>query len=145
MSAPSVDMKDVLVADGVGVFGATSGSAIYLGEAPDQPNLCTTLFDRTVRQPLMPISELGPGPIEKSVEFPAIQIQCRAIDYAAAYAKAREVVNSLVHRASFTNVAGDYKYLCITQQSDPLHIGEDDKNRQIFSLNIMAQRTPIIP
>lgn len=144
MSAPIIDLKDLLEADGVGVFGSLQGWGIFIGEEPAQPINAITLFDTDVRAPLIPIDTLGPGPIEKSAEYPGTQIRVRSSTYEDAYDRARLVLNRLTNRGEFIAVDGLFKYLNIFWQSGPLPIGDDDKTRFIFSINFMSVRTPII-
>jgi len=45
MNPTTIDLKDVLEANSVGVFGASSGWGIYIGFEPESPDTTITLYD----------------------------------------------------------------------------------------------------
>lgn len=149
MSAPSVDVKDLLEAAGVGTMGARKGWGIYIGREPAKPLNVLTIFDTGGRKPEMLLDKTiknqgDSGPFDGTVESVGIQIRVRSSEYETSYSKAQEIFNNLANTGSFISLDGEYKYLNVYPQSNPLPIGEDDKTRHIFSLNFMAIRTPIV-
>jgi hypothetical protein len=144
MAAPSTDIKDILEAEGIGTMGAVTGWGIYIGEFPAQPTNVVALFDTVVRQPSFSINRTHEDVCTSSglVEYPGLQIRCRASEYESAYQKARDVQCVLANRKPFFSADGQFRYLTIYQQSGFLPIGEDDKTRHIFAVNFMAVRTP---
>ena len=65
------------------------------------------------------------------------------MSYEDAYSRTDRVLKALTNRAQFTSDDGSAKYLAVYRQTDPLYIGEDDKERHIFSINFLAPRTPV--
>lgn len=123
--APSVTVKDLLVASGVGQFGPGTGWRIYVGKDPFEPDSVITVRDSPGRNP-------HPALL---LDFPSIQVTVRAAqgDYRGAYGKAVEVKNTLLGLPS-QDLGGD-RWLSVTMAGDIQSIGWDDRNRPILSLN----------
>ena len=134
--APSADVKDILVAASIGVFAATKGWAIYIGNQPDKPNNVITIADTDVRSTTHLINKIGTDAAETRVEYPGIQIRVRSPQYVDAYSKINEVINALANIEKFT--ASGFEYLSIYIQGGILPLGEDEKARNIFSANFMV-------
>lgn len=132
MNPASVDVKDVLVAAGVGTFAATSGWAIYIGKAPDKPNTTITLYDYGGSPP-------APNML---IDEPALQVRVRGNPggYPAAYSKIIEVRDTL-HGFVRQTVNGTH-YLAIFAAQDPNLLQYDESNRPIFTLNFEITREP---
>jgi hypothetical protein len=142
MANPSDDFKDALVDNGVGVFAAQTGWGIFIGRTPGEfPVQAITIFDTPVREPLHPINApRGEAGYSKAVEYSGVLIRIHAPGYKDAYNKGAEIVKKLFNFPNF--VANGFRYMGFYQQSDLTHIGEDDRSRNIFTLNYMAIRTP---
>lgn len=150
MKPPSIDIKDVLEAEGIGTFAALKGWAIYIGREPEKPDSVISIFDSPVRAPQIPMDSTvtkdgSPDKHRKGfVEFAGVQLRVRSKEYVASYAKAEQIRKALANRGVFLSLDNSAKYLNIEMQSDPLAVGEDDKTRFIFSLNIVATRVPTV-
>jgi hypothetical protein len=150
MNPPTIDIRDVLESEGIGVFGAEKGWAIFIGREPDQPTNVITLFDTGGGSPQIPMDSTvtKDGSSDKHrkgfVEFANVQIRVRSKEYISVYAKVEQIRKALANRGVFFSLDNSAKYLNIEMQSDPLYVGEDDKRRQIFSLNIVATREPTV-
>ena len=147
MKAPSVDIKNLLEDENLGEFGAVKGWALYIGREPDAPDHCITLFDVPTASAEIPINRVIDGDPEAHrkglVEYAGVQMRIRAPDYESSYARTDRVLKALSNRTEFSSKDGTSKYLAVWRSGDPAYIGEDDKARHIFSINIIAPRTPI--
>ena len=132
MQSPADLLKDILVADGEGVFAATSGWGIYIGDEPDQPDTSITLYDTG-----------GQAPNPKfALDYPTVQIRIRGSKgaYQAAYDKARTVRASLLGHDSGT--IGDTWLVSVTMKGDIMHLGKDQDRRPLVTLNFQLITEP---
>lgn len=130
MSMPSDAIRDLLVEAGVGVFAATTGWSIRIGEEPDKPNTVISIWDA-------PGSPPSPN---MSLQEPSVVVRVRGNpdDYPVAYAKAvqvRDVLHGVVRR----EIAG-WHYLSIFAAHEPEWLGRDETRRPIFGLNFDIRR-----
>ena len=128
MNATSIDIKDVLVAAGIGTFGGN----IFIGSQPDTPDQCIVLYDT------------GGFPPESGYKYdrPTIQISIRGEvgGYADAYAKAQLIKDTLHNwKSESWNVLT--RYIGVWAMSDAMFLGQDDKHRPEFSVNFLIHRT----
>lgn len=124
MSSPAIDIKDVLVSHGVGVFGQT----LFVSREPTKPNDVVTVYDTG-----------GFDPEPNDYLRPTVQVKVRNHDYSAGYAKA-EQVRDILHEATFTQ--GGFRYMGIWVMSDIAHIGYDSNDLALFTINFRIHRTP---
>lgn len=125
MVAVEEGIKDLLVAAGVGAFGAQSGWGIFIGPEPTSPDTTITIREFG-----------GAGPMPKwLVDFPSIQTMVRGVPggYQAAKTKAQEVLDEL-HSIPSQTLNGDL-WNSIIATSGPAYSGIDQKNRPKFSVN----------
>ena len=134
MSTISEGIKDILVADSVGVFNATTGWAIYISTEPvGSIDQAITVFD-TGGEP--------PNP-KWLLDYPSVMVRIRAKvgDYLVGWAKAKNVKDSLLAVGPQTinldqwdgiNMAGDIN-----------HIGYDESNRPLFTINFRLIVEPV--
>lgn len=126
MNAASRDIKDRLVAQGIGVYGTT----IFLGFMPDSPDKCICISDGP---PLSP-------ELNYEWERPGLQILCRNKIglYEECEAYARSIYDILHGQNNLTINSTVYKLIKATQT--PFYVGKDDSNRPVFSMNFEIQR-----
>lgn len=119
-------IKDLLVTAGVGVFNATSGWSIHIGREPVKPDTVMTIA-RTGGLPSNPAYLL---------DYPNIQVRVRgkASGYQAAEQKIRDIKDALLGLPS-QDLNGD-RWVSITQLTDIVHIGFDDNDRPLFTVNL---------
>jgi hypothetical protein len=126
MNPASVDLKDMIVAAGLGVFGTT----LYIGAMPDTPDLCIALFD---------VSGMSP---ELNYEWlnPAVQLQVRgsAGGYIVGWTKINDIA-ALLHGKQETRNGMIYKL--IRQEGDIGHVTTDELRRPVWSTRFQIQRT----
>lgn len=126
MSDIAVGISDVLVAAGVGTFGATVGWGIFIHqEPPSPPDTAITIYETG-----------GTDPNPKwLLDFPSVQVRVRGAKggYVAAKAKATDVLNALLGLPSQT-INSDV-WVAVNQVGGINSLGQDDKDRPLFSLN----------
>lgn len=125
MSDPTIGIKDLLVTAGAGVFDSTSAWGIFIGKRPDLPDSCITIYQHG-----------GGTPNPKwLVDYPSVQVMVRGglNGYQAAYAKAVVIKNTLLGLPS-QDLNGD-RWVAVNMVGDINSIGQDEKQRPMFSLN----------
>lgn len=127
-----VSLKDLLVAEGVGTFEATTGWGIYIGREPKLPDT-TIAIARSGGEP--------PDP-KWLLDYPTYQVRVRGPkgNYASGLAKAEDVKDVLLGITS-QDING-VRLVSITMQSDIAFIGFDENERPHFSLNFRLITEP---
>lgn len=135
MNPTSVDIKDILVAEG----GFAFGTDLFIGAQPPTPLNCVTLFDTTTSPP--------DGTIDGNNVFfqEGLMVWVRNESYEAAFLQAQGIISLLHNRAGFTQ--NETFYLYCNLQSGPNALGEgDDEEGTILTLNFNLQRkSGIVP
>lgn len=129
------EIKDRLVAQGVGVYG----TSIFLGAKaviPAGAGPYLTLVDTG-----------GSGSVKthnnSSIERPTAQLCARATDYATAKAFLIAALAALGGQSGLFNVLlGTTWYLSITARQNPTDIGLDEAGRAMLVVNIDAEKQP---
>lgn len=130
MNAPTVDIRDYLVAQGMGAFAATSGWALYISSEPASPHTTITLYDLPGEEPLY----------SSGIEHPAVQVRVRGSPggYLAAYDKARQIRDLLVMGGPFSVGSATYNAWI---EGDIGHLETDNQGRPIFVATYRLQRS----
>ena len=128
---PSVDVKNMLIATGAPLATYVLGTNIFVGSLQDSPNDCVCVLDTG-----------GSGQGQFGHEYPNVQILIRNLDYTTGYSLARDIKYHL-HEARDNETWGGVRYISISCRSDILPMGQDTKNRYLFSINFQAQRSGI--
>ena len=129
MNAPTVDVKDILVADSS--LGLLFAKNLFIGAEPIKPDFCVTLFDGYGMPPQLNLSDQG-------YEYPSINIRVRALDYVTGWNLIDAIKNSLHGRNA--EVWNDTLYTVIYCASGPALLDHDENSRARFILNINLQR-----
>mgnify|MGYP006394770417 FL=1 len=129
MSSPSKDIADRLQALSLGTIGATSGWAISVAHAPEQPDSLITVYDT---------GSEAPATGELDVFRPALMIRVRAKSYEAGYSKQVEIREALIH----SGFQGSVRFVSVDLESGPLNLGLDDANRYVTTANYTALVMP---
>lgn len=126
MSDIAVGIKDILVANSVGTFGAGSGWRIFIAAEPDEPDTVITIYPTG--------SWRAPDP-KWLLDFPSAQVRIRgaASGYQAAQAKGQEVKDRLLGLEPQT-LNSDF-WRSVTIRSDLSFIMRDQKERPVFTIN----------
>jgi len=126
MNAPTRDISDYLVATTALVFGTD----LFIGTLPEQTGITICLFDTS-----------GMGPEPNAIRNPTIQVLVRGVPggYEAAYAQMESI---LVELHALANTAiNSTQYIQIWKLTEPIHVGNDEKGRPIFSCTLRISRT----
>ncbi len=133
---PSIILKDILVAAGVGKFAQTTDSTnwgIFIAEEPAEPVNTVTIYDG-----LQPARLATQGAEEEDGEIWTPQTRVRATAYLDAYTKAKEVSNAL---NKFGRIETDYyTYNDILRNGAPFSIGKNQREQFIFVQNWKVYR-----
>ena len=127
MNSVAQDIKDRLVAQGVGTFATD----LFVGDMPETPDACVSVLDSPGYAP----------ELRYEWDRPGCQIKIRGAEggYRTAYTKAVAVKTAL-HGVANTTINGAI-YKLIEAVHDPMYIGKDESNRPMFSINFNIQRT----
>jgi hypothetical protein len=131
MNAPSVDIRDMLLAesDFEGVFA----NNFFIGKEPASPDNIITIFDAYASTPQLTMEGIANSSYEKH----SLQIRVRNRDYEAGYAVINEIFLLLHGRAHETWNGAVYE---VITSSAPMHYDWDDNKRARFIININLQR-----
>lgn len=129
MNAPSVDIKDLL--DGDSNLGLTFGQDLFVSEMPDSPDACVCIYD----------SGGGSPDADNAIEVPTVQVSVRGAKggYLAAHALITEI-REFLHGLASTEINGA-RYLLIWAVTDVAHVGTDQNNRSMLTINLQIRRT----
>lgn len=128
----SEDLKDILVNNGVGTFGANSGWSINVSLEPASPDTAITLYDNggAAPHPNFTLDELD------------VQVRVRGdgFGYQAGYDKVQEVRQTLLGIPAQTVNGTDYRG--IIMRGDINFIEYDESDRPIWTMNFIVWREP---
>ena len=134
MTAPSIGIKDLLVAASVGQFsadGSTMGTwPIFISKLPAEPHSVIVVYDSVGKEP-------DPKWL---LDYPGVAITVRAHDYVTCYNKARDVNSALLGLMGQT-INGDW-WGSIRGVGGLVFMGRDEKDRVMFSINYQLIITP---
>jgi len=130
MNAPSVDIKDMLVADTS--LSLTFATNLFVGKEPGKPDNCTTIYDTPGFPPY-----LGLGG-EVGYEYPSVQIIVRNTKQATAWDLIERIKDSLHGRNHQT--WNNTLYMLIACSSGPALLDWDDNGNVRFVINFNLQR-----
>lgn len=125
MGTPAEDIAQYLV-DGE-IFSAV-GTDIYIGQMPDTPDTSAKVTPTTGRPPVL-VGE---------AEIPGLQITVRNSVFQTGYDKINDVMKQL-HRTTVPEITGTTRnYYFMEALGSPSYIGMDEKQRHLFTLNILV-------
>lgn len=121
MANVAVDIKDLLVAEGVGTFGTD----LWIGREPAAGGEAVTIY---------PSGGQNPNP-KWGRDFPTVKIKISGDvnDYAGGWTKAQEVKDALLG-ATPQDINGN-RYASFRMQGDINFIGYDSNSRPMFTTN----------
>ena len=129
MNSPSIDVRDILVAAGLGLVFGTN---LFIGQEPTSPDNCVTIFDTPGYPP-----QLTLDPDEK-YDYPSIQIRVRNRSYEEAYDLISDIKTEL-HGLNHDEWNGT-TYELIRCAQEPFPLGYDEGNRSWWVANFDIQR-----
>lgn len=132
MYDPAQAYRDLLVAAGVGVWGATSGWGIYIGNMPDAPEKVILVNATGGRDP-MP---------QWLVNYPSVQVFVRGAK--SGYQEARDKISACRDALlGYTGgTLGGDTYRSINQMGEIAYLGQDENTRPTFSANFWSVVLP---
>lgn len=127
---PTIDMRGLLVAAGLGVVGGNNPWSIYLGSEPNSPDDVVTLYDTG-----------GDPPNPKFLlDEPRFQVRVRGNSYKAAYDRATAIKDALLGLPS-QDINGT-RYEGIYVVLDVGFLRADTEGRSIFVTSYRIIREP---
>lgn len=128
MNPCSIDIKDLIVAAGLGTFKATTGWGVYVSKEPKEPDTVITVYDT---------GGFSPNP-RFPMDEPTVQVRVRGAPgaYMNAWAKAYKIRDALLgySNAPLSTV--------IFMDGDIFFLEYDDNNRPVLTLNFRVMREP---
>ena len=133
MNAPSIDIKDMLVAESsLGLeFDVAASRNVFIGKEPPNPDNTVTIFDTPGFPPYMGLTDTG-------YEYPSVQIRVRNRDYRAGWDMINDIMQTLHGRAHETWNNALYEVIYAT--NNPALLDWDDNGRVRFIINFNLQR-----
>lgn len=135
MNPLSVDIKNLLETAGIGVFAATSGWAIYIGQGAEKPDTLIGIFDVSAGVPQDPIS-IDVPPERVGTEY--VRIKVRSNSYTDAWQKIKDVEQELHDTANLS--VGNTYYNIIYRTTGIAFDSYDEQNRAIWTQDYAAMR-----
>lgn len=129
MNAPSVDIKDMLVAAGLSLTFATN---LFVGKEPANPDDCTTIFDTPGRGPERFFNN------DEGYFRPSIQIRVRNVSYLTGWALI-DAIKLRLHGAAQA-VWNGTTYSAIFCSQEPALLDWDQNSRARFVATFEIQR-----
>ena len=135
MNAPSMDIKDILVAEPSLnlIFGGPDGQ-LYVGKEPETPINTVTIFDTGGLTPQLTMDK------DEIYQYPSINIRVRNKDYETGFDLANNIKDALHGRSHETWNAAIYELIQATGEA--FMLGWDDNNNAWFIINFNIQRKP---
>lgn len=130
MNAPSVDIKEMLIADG---NVDTTNYPIHIGVEPADNFNCIIIFDVPGGPPQLNFNKT------EIYEFPSLQIKVRTTDYREGWAISDSIKNSLHGRAQ--EPLNGTLYSLIQCMNGPGFLGRDENQRMHFVVNFNIQKS----
>jgi len=138
--SPEEDFRELLIKLGYGRDSQTRSWGVFLGFDPGTPTNLISLTSSNAIPPQRPINAEGPDVLEGLVEYPSIQVRVLGKEYNESYKKAWQVASGVSNYNYWRN--GFWLYLTFRQTTIPIYLGQDEKNRHIWSMDIACVRTP---
>lgn len=130
--------EDLAVAIDAALATHTSGTDLFVGDMPPDPDLCTALIETPGSPPLETLGPDGPP----AVILPRVQVQTRAGGGATAYPdakeRARDVYDVLVAITN-ENVNGNAHFRAAPLQ-EPYLLHRDESERVVFAFGVEVWR-----
>lgn len=131
MNPASEDVKDLLEAESA--LALEFATDLFIGKEPLKPNNTVTIFD-TPGSPAGKTLDTG-----LEMEYPAIQIRVRNINYMAGYTLAKNIKDLLHNRAQETVNGTLYCAIHCMQGPALLDWDANDRARFVMTFNLMRR------
>jgi hypothetical protein len=128
MNSPAYDIANMIDASPIGL--GELAVDLFVSREPTTPNNCISIFDTGGFEP----------DAKHDISRPTIQIRVRNSVYLTGYNLATAIKDAL--HGLYEQEEGLSNYLIILAMGDVTHIGLDDSNRNIFTINFRMIREP---
>lgn len=130
------DFKDILVANSIGAFEASTGWSISIGVMPASPDT------------VIVVTQSGGKPADPKwlLDYPNVQVRVRGPkgNWAQARQKIQDIKDLMLGRMSETQPSGD-RWVSVRLLSDVVPLGYDSLSRPEFSVNFTMIIEPAVP
>lgn len=133
MNIPSVDIKDILVAEIS--LGLVFANNLFIGHEPEAEITCATIYDT----PGYPCDTDMDG--ANGYECPSVEILVRSSSYIEAYTLADNIKNFL--HGKHHVIINDSEYQIMNCMTPPFMLNRDENDRVRFAINLDLQRSSI--
>lgn len=140
MNSVAEDIKDILVSEGIGTFGANTDWGIFISQEPpggegEGPDKCVTIFENGGE----PEDSLNGDRVDNF----SFQVRCRteAGGYLSAYNKLEDIITILNQKKDYILVTQQIRYAIINRDGLIEFLYRDSNNRAIFICNFSGLRT----
>lgn len=132
MSSAAHAIAEYIEGRSIATFRTTTGWALAISSEPTEPPNCVTVYDTGG-------DEWDTDQLDMTTH--SVQVRVRAVNYIDACAKCDEISRAL-RRASFTH--NGLNYISIKQSGGLQHIGFNDQNRTLITMNFdcLVQEIP---
>lgn len=128
MNPPSEDIKDILEASSAGL-DLEFGTDMFIGLMPEKPDNCIVIVDT---------GGFPPAP-KYTYRYPTLQIRSRNNNNKSAWTELDDI--SGVLHALYEETWNSTRYIQILAQTEPLFLGQDERQRFQYSINFEIHRT----
>lgn len=129
MNSPAVDIIDMLEAESS--LGLVFPTNIGVGNEPADPANYVTVYDTGGYPPYQGLTTVG-------YNYPTVQVRVRNTNYQNGWKLTNDIKDTLHGRAQET--WSSTLYTLIQAVGDVLHLGHDDRGRELFVINFNIQR-----
>ncbi len=137
MNPVSVDIKNILVDKGIGVFGADKGWGINISTEPKEPDQAITIYDSVSAPPGMYLdTRLSMTRLNSALI--RVRSSANSAGYLAGWNKAEAIFQVIVNRGVF--FVGTVKYGGFVPITDVEFLKKDENSRPLFVMRVQAIR-----
>jgi hypothetical protein len=131
-NSPAQDFTTLMQTLALGTIGAASGWSLHTAFEPPTPNTVITAYDAGGYD----------ADAKWLLDFVIVNVRVRGAQwgYAAAVAKAQEIKDALLGLPP--TVVGSTDYIGVWLNGDMIHLGNDQNDRPLISLNFRVARQP---
>jgi hypothetical protein len=119
---------------GTNVSGLTLGTNLFLGDMPEDPDICATVYESTSAGPIM----TGGGTGVPQMEQPNVMLHVRHTSYATGRSLMETCWQTLskIENENLTNEsAANVLYLRVQPLGSPVLLARDEQRRTLFTVN----------
>lgn len=135
MNPASKDIAELLDADTS--LGLTSGTDLFHGRMPDQPDDCVAVLDNPGDPPMLTFDKAT-----SNYYYSSVSVRVRSFDYDTGWGIMFNIMTYLHGLGQLNSVDNTSYYGVIKAMNDPQVLYWDKNDRAIFFINFEVQRKP---